>query len=90
GQIQQATHQLNELNIFLNEKQKDADINAQIGSWKQQGRFIFEVGDQLNTLLQKQKKLSNEIEQLQVDKQKRTEELTQTTSTLEKHTLAFK
>lgn len=90
GQIQQATHQLNELNIFLNEKQKDADINAQIGSWKQQGRFIFELGDQLNTLLQKQKKLSNEIEQLQVDKQKRTEELTQTTSTLEKHTLAFK
>ncbi|MEQ4675740.1 AAA family ATPase [Providencia vermicola] len=90
GQIQQATHQLNELNIFLNEKQKDADISAQIGSWKQQGRFLFELEDQLNTLLQKQKKLSNEIEQLQADKQKRTEELTQTTSTLEKHTLTFK
>ncbi|EPL6455440.1 SbcC/MukB-like Walker B domain-containing protein [Providencia rettgeri] len=90
NQIQQANSQLHQLNVFLEEKQKDAQISAQIGGWKQQWRFIFELTDKLNNLLQKQKNCSNEIEQLQADKQKRTTELTQTRSALEKHTLAFK
>lgn len=88
--LQQATLQLNQLNVFLEEKQKDADINTQIGSWKQQGRFIFELEDRLNNLSLKQQNISNEIEQRQADKQKRTAELTQTASVLENCTLAFK
>ena len=90
NQIQLANHQLHQLNVFLEEKQKDAQISAQIGGWKQQGRFIFELTDKLNSLSQKQKNHSNTIEQLQADKQQRTTELTQTRSALEKHTLAFK
>ncbi|WP_369309941.1 AAA family ATPase [Providencia rettgeri] len=90
NQIQQGTAQLNQLNIFLQEKQKEGEISAQIASWKQQGQFIFELADKLNAVAQKQQSLSNEIEQLQTDKQKRTTELMQTASMLENDTLTFK
>lgn len=88
-QIQTANHQLQQLNTFLDANPKDAEISAQVGSWKQQGRFVFELADKLADLNQKQQTLAKEIEKLQNDKQQRTQQLSEKHSALQHSSTAF-
>lgn len=88
-QIQAANHQLKQLNTFLNTDPKDEEISAQVGSWKQQGHFVFELADKLVGLNQKQQTLAKEIEKLQRDKQQRTQQLSEKHSALQHNSIAF-
>ncbi|GAB1438887.1 AAA family ATPase [Providencia sp.] len=88
-QIQAANHQLKQLNTFLNAAPKDEEISAQVGSWKQQGHFVFELADKLVGLNQKQQTLAKEIEKLQRDKQQRTQQLSEKHSALQHYLTAF-
>ncbi|MGG4608084.1 SbcC/MukB-like Walker B domain-containing protein [Providencia sp. Me31A] len=88
-QIQTANHQLNQLNAFLDANPIDAEISAQVGSWKQQGRLVFELADKLTNLNRKQQTLSKEIETLQSDKQQRTQQLSEKHSALQHSSTAF-
>lgn len=88
-QIQAANHQLKQLNTFLNADPKDEEISAQVGSWKQQGHFVFELADKLVGLNQKQQALAKEIEKLQRDKQQRTQQLSEKHSALQHSSTAF-
>ena len=87
--LQQANDQLRQLNIFLENNQKDAEINGQIGSWKQQGYYLNELTSQLNTLAQKQSKITQELLTLQTQKQAQSTQLAQEQTELDKNTVSF-
>ncbi|EMU8999977.1 MULTISPECIES: AAA family ATPase [unclassified Providencia] len=88
--IQSATQELAQLHIFLEEKHKDADIHTQIGSWKQQSQFVFELADKRANLTQKQQTLAHETQQLQKNNQQHSQQLTQKCAELEQHTAVFR
>lgn len=90
SQIQNAHLELKKHNIFLEEHPKDAELSSQIGSWQQQGHFIFELADKLASLHKKQQILSNEVAQLQRQQLQQTEKLAQKRLELERSTAAFK
>ncbi|MEQ5573623.1 AAA family ATPase [Providencia huaxiensis] len=90
SQIQTAHLELKKHNLFLEEHPKDAELNAHIGSWQQQGHFIFELADKLANLHKKQQIISNEIVQLQRQQQQKTEKLSQKRLELEHCTVTFK
>ncbi|ENU1226925.1 AAA family ATPase [Providencia rettgeri] len=90
SQIHTAHLELKKLHLFLEEHPKDAELNAHIGSWQQQGHFIFELADKLTSLHKKQKSTSNEVAQLQRQHQQKAETLTQKRLELEHSTVTFK
>ncbi|EPK8019786.1 AAA family ATPase [Providencia rettgeri] len=90
SQIHTAHLELKKLHLFLEEHPKDAELNAHIGSWQQQGHFIFELADKLASLHKKQQSTSNEVAQLQRQQQQKAETLTQKRLELEHSTVTFK
>ncbi|MEX9911095.1 AAA family ATPase [Providencia huaxiensis] len=90
SQIHTAHLELKKHHLFLEEHPKDAELNAHIGSWQQQGHFIFELADKLTSLHKKQQSTSNEVAQLQRQQQQKAETLTQKRLELEHSTVTFK
>ena len=58
--ILHANNELNKTQLFLQEHQNDAQIVAQLGSWQQQGKFIYELTERLTQNQQKQKAIHQE------------------------------
>ncbi|MBP6122999.1 MULTISPECIES: AAA family ATPase [Providencia] len=75
NQINQSDTQLQQLNTFLEKNQKDAEINALLGRWKQQGHYLNELAIQLGETDQKQQKLTDEQTQLQQQQQDKSAQL---------------
>ncbi|EPQ5230011.1 SbcC/MukB-like Walker B domain-containing protein [Providencia stuartii] len=90
NQIHTAHLELKKHHLFLEEHPKDAELNSHIGSWQQQGHFIFELADKLTSLHKKQQSTSNEVAQLQRQQQQKAETLTQKRLELEHSTVTFK
>ncbi|EKT53569.1 AAA family ATPase [Providencia sneebia] len=74
-----AKSELQQLDVFLEEKQTDASISQHIGLWQQQSHLIDELHQQIAALTQKQHNLKQEQtallseEQQQIDLNKQTE-----------------
>lgn len=87
--ILHANNELNKTQLFLQEHQNDAQIVAQLGSWQQQGKFIYEFTERLTQNQQKQKAIHQEWQTLQQVQQQKAKESQQAQSHLEEQHSRF-
>ena len=82
--LHQSAIELKQSQSFLEQNQRDADIAAQLGGWKQQCYYLKELGLQLDTLTRKQSKLTEEQQQQQKQQQEKSDQLVKLLVDLEK------
>ncbi|MCW2256289.1 exonuclease SbcC [Providencia alcalifaciens] len=88
-QVKLADKELQDITLYLKQKQKDALILQHIGTWKQQGRFIGELSQKVMALKQKQHTLTQQQLKLTLEQQQQTQLNAETEQRLEQYIIAF-
>ncbi|EFB71254.1 AAA family ATPase [Providencia rustigianii] len=89
NQIAQFSRELSSTNNFLLEHQQDAQISSHLGSWQQQGKFIYELEELLQKNIKKQGIITKEQSVIQLDQQQKSSVFLKTQQALEQQTHLF-